>query len=162
LAQAQQSRLDHAGSAGLLVSAGPEYSYGIVAECLTCDRREPISELSLLLELGASLAVGDEGDEVLLRFRWIRLSGAIGEMAMLGYRNYFGRDEFKTFLELDLQGTFRPQLAFGVSLARGVISEWSPVFGVSSEAGASFGLGRGYRVGFEALVGIQGRSYLFE
>ncbi len=162
VAQEREVSLDHSGSVGVIANAGPEFSYAILAECLTCDRREALSALSLLFEIGATVAPWHEGDELLVRFRWMRLSRAVGEMAMVGYRSYFGSDELKTFVELDAQAAIRPQLAFGLRPALGVMYELSPLVGLSFEAGVSIGLASGLRVGFEALVGIQGRTYLLE
>ncbi|HCF59530.1 MAG TPA: hypothetical protein DFS52_16245 [Myxococcales bacterium] len=161
-AQRSEVSLDHSGSLGLLAGAGAEFSTTEVAACLACEPTETFVEVGAVLDLGLTAAIGREGNELALRLRLIRLTGAVGEALFVGYRNYFGRDEWKTFAAFDLMGTLRPIQAGGVRAAFGVMYDLSPILGLYGEAGASFALGTGRRFGVEATLGLQGRSYLLE
>jgi hypothetical protein len=162
LAQSRAASLDHSGSLGLLVAAGTEFATTEIADCLTCQPERTLAEFGALLDLGATAAVGSEGNELTLRLRLNRLTAASGESIFFGYRSYFGRDELKTFAAFDLAAVLRPIAAGGARVAFGVAWDFSPLFGVWAEAGANFALGEGRRFGVELGLGLQARSYLLE
>lgn len=162
LAQQPEVSLEHSGSLGLLAGAGAEFATTESANCLTCRPTETFDDVGAVLDLGLTAAIGREGNELALKFRLIRLTPAVGEALFFGYRNYFGRDEWKTFAAFDLMGMLRPIKAGGARAAFGVMCDLSPIFGLYGEVGASFALGAGRRFGVDATVGLQGRSYLLE
>ncbi len=162
MAQEREYSLDHAGSVGLIVGVGPEYSGSIKADCLFCLGEQTLIGVSGLFDIGATVAINQEGDEIVLRGRLVRLSSSNGESLLLGYRKYFGRDEIKTFASLDLQASFRPVKTLGARGSFGVMYDFSPIFGIWLDGGGSFGFGYGRRFGLETTIGMQARSYLFE
>jgi hypothetical protein len=162
LAQEREYSLDHAGSVGFIVGVGPEYSGSIKADCLFCLGEQTLVDVSGVFDIGATVAINQEGDEIVLRGRLVRLSSSNGESLLLGYRKYFGREEIKTFASLDLQTTFRPVKTMGVRGSFGVMYDFSPILGIWLDGGGSFGFGYGRRFGLETTIGMQARSYLFE
>ena len=167
-AQDRQTTLEHNGSLSLFATLGAEYSALVVTDCDTCtdasgnSHPKSISGLNSNLDVGGSIAVGQSGSEILLRGRFTFLSPAWGGSVLLGYRKYFGKDEFKTFVSFDLMGTFRPVKTVGARAAFGVMWDFSPIMGLWVDAGGTFGLGVGRRFGGELNVGFQARSYLLE
>jgi hypothetical protein len=157
-----EASLDHSGSVGLLVSAGTEFSTIEIADCPACKSERTQVGFSASLEVGGSVAVGSEGNELTLRLRFLRLTPEPGEMLLLGFRNYFGRDALKTYTAFDLVGSLRPMHGAGGRAAFGLMYDFSPLIGLWSEAGASFALGGGRRFGADISIGVQGRSYLLE
>jgi hypothetical protein len=108
-----------------------------------------------LLDVGGSLTVGDERDEVFLVAR-----GGLGEAgrggALLGgFRSVFGQDEWQTFFDLGLtvrlfSGTWAgPRLGFGL---RRTLTDRLSLYG---GLGLSLGFGSGMRVDTEASIGLQ-------
>ena len=157
----RQFSLDHAGSLGLIFGAFGSYESIERATCLTCETTAILTGPSLSLDLGASLAVGWEGAELLLRLRLTRLGDAPGEAVFVGFRHYFGRDAWKTFASLEVGGHFRPIAAGGARGGFGVAWDFSPLFGLWAEAAASFALGEGRLFGAQLGLGLQARTYLF-
>lgn len=157
--------LEHAGSLGLIAGLFGNYESIERAACLTCETSEVLTGLSASLDLGASLGVGWEGAELLLRLRLTRLGEAKGEAKgeaiFLGFRSYFGRDEWKTYVTFELAGHFRPIGAGGARAGFGVAWDFSPILGLWAEAAASFALGQGRLFGAQFGLGLQARTYLF-
>jgi hypothetical protein len=91
----------------------------------------PIAELSAALDVGATMAVGESGSDMVLRGRLVFLSAARGGSVLFGYRKYFGRDQVKTYASFDLQGTFRPVKTLGARAGFGVMYDFSPLLGVT-------------------------------
>ncbi|SES80170.1 hypothetical protein [Stigmatella erecta] len=109
------------------------------------------------LELGGSLTVGDDLDEVFLMTRGVL--GPSGGEAVLhgGYRNLFGDEEWQSFVDLGasvrlFSGTYAgPRLGFG---ARRTLSDQLSLYG---GFGLSLGFGSGLRWDAEAFTGLQWR-----
>lgn len=154
--------LDHGGSLGLTLGFFGNYSSAEKSTCLTCETDSVITGWSGSLDLAATLGVGWEGAEFILRFQMMRFGSAPGERLGLGFRNYFGRDAWKTFLDLELIGAFRPVGGGGIRGGFGVIWDFHPLAGIWAEAGASVVLGQGRIFGAQLGAGIQLRSYLFQ
>lgn len=154
--------LEHDGSVGVFLTAAPEFSSLTLSECVTCITTSVVDGFDLVNDLGVSISPEGWGAELLLRFRYVSLSRAKGEAVLFGYRRYFGRDEVKTFMELDLHATFRPVLTGGARAGFGVMWDFSPVMGLWADLAGSFGVGRGRRFGAELAIGFQARSYLLQ
>ena len=161
-AQERQAYREHNGSLGAFATLGGEYSALVVTDCVFCASGKSIDGFDAILDVGGTLAVGQSGSELVLRGRLVFLSRARGESLMFGYRKYFGRDEFKTFVSFDLMGTFEPVKTVGARAAFGAIWDFSSIMGLWVEAGATFGVGAGRRFGAELSLGFQARTYLLE
>ena len=162
VAQEREPSYEHTGSVGGTVSLGAELVALQRPSCATCAEAASFSALTPFIDLGGTLAVGAGGNELALKLRLHRFTEAAGESLFFGFRTYFGKDRFKTLFAGDLQVSFRPLLALGGRVAVGALYELSPVLAMYSEGGVEFGIGSGKRFGGEVLIGIQGRSYLFE
>ncbi len=158
-AQEREVALDHAGSVGLIAAAGPEWGTFEIGRCPTCQIDRVLAGFSVLLDVGGTVAVGQEGSELALRLRLVGASELRGVAAAFGYRHFFGFEELKTYFSFDLLADFAPALAGGARASFGAMYELSPVLGLYSEAGASFALGQGRRFGAELTFGLQARSY---
>ncbi|HEY3448997.1 MAG TPA: hypothetical protein VGK67_21730 [Myxococcales bacterium] len=174
-ARAQERELtrEHDGSLGAFATLGVEYSSIVVADCFFCTgssvdaggayhSARTIDGPDAILDVGGTMAVGQAGGEFLLRARLVFLSPAKGISAFLGYRKYWGKDEFKTFVAADLMVNFMPTVTFGARPGFGVAWDFSPIMGMWAEAAGTFGLGWGRRFGAEFTIGFQARSYLLE
>jgi hypothetical protein len=162
LGQERVAYREHTGSLGAFVALGGEYSALVVSKCAFCSTGTNVEGFDAILDAGGTLAVGQSGSELLLRFRLVFLSHARGESVLFGYRKYFGRDDFKTFASFDLMGTFEPVLTVGARAGFGVIWDFSSIMGLWVDAAATFGVGQGRRFGAELNIGFQARTYLFE
>lgn len=160
-APARSPSLEHAGSLGLIAGVFGNYASIERADCLTCETAEVLTGASASFDLGASLGVGWEGAELTLRLRLTRFGQAKGEALFLGFRSYFGRDEWKTYAAFELAGHIRPIGALGARAGFGVAWDFSPIFGLWAEAAASFALGQGRLFGAQLGLGLQARTYLF-
>ena len=154
--------LDHGGSLGLSVGAFGNYSSSEKASCLTCETSAVATGWSGSLDIAASVGIGWEGAEFFVRFELQRLGQVPGENLSLGLRNYFGREEWKTFLDLEAVAAFRPVGGGGLRGGFGVIWDFHPLFGLWAEARAAIILGHGRTFGAQLGLGLQFRSYLFQ
>ncbi len=159
-AQERRESLEHAGSVGLFAGVGPLYS--TVVDCPSCAASGAISGFSGLLDVGGLVALGSEGFELSARLRLTRFSGASGEALLAGVRRSFGRDEWKSYFEVDLEGILRPTRLLGPRAALGVLYDFSAVFGIYLEGGVAVDLGAGRRVGADVTFGAQLRSFLLQ
>lgn len=169
-AQERELTREHDGSLGAFAALGVEYTSLVIAQCFGCTGSsyengvyhlaDSISGPDLVLDLGGTLAVGQPGGEFVLRGRFVSLSRAKGVSAFLGYRKYWGKDDFKTFIAIDLMANFMPTVTFGARPGFGVAWDFSSIMGLWAEAGGTLGIGWGYRFGLELTVGFQARSYL--
>jgi hypothetical protein len=107
------------------------------------------------LELGGSLTVGDDQDEVFLLLRG-GSGPAGGEGAVLGgFRSVFGHEDWQTFVDLGaavrlFSGTWAgPRVGFGL---RHALSDQLSLYG---GLGLSLGFGSGLRLDTEAFTGLQ-------
>lgn len=109
----------------------------------------------LLLDVGGSLSVGDDQDEVVLVARGGLGKAGRGGVLLGGFRSVFGRDEWQTFFELGaavrlFSGTWAgPRLGFGL---RRTLTDRLSLYG---GLGLSLGFGSGTRVDTEASIGLQ-------
>lgn len=109
----------------------------------------------LFLDAGASLTVGNDGDELFLLARGS--TGKAGTEAVLlgGFRSFFGHEDWQTFFDLGasvrlFSGTWAgPRLGFGV---RHTLSDRLSLYG---GLGLSLGFGSGLRADAEAFTGLQ-------
>ena len=79
-----------------------------------------------------------------------------------GYRGYFGRERLKTFFDLDAVFHATPIFAVGPRIGIGIQYEITSLLGVFAATGGQIGGGAGFRASYDAGVGLQLRSYLFE
>ncbi len=149
-------RWDHRGSVGLLAGTGLQLKQGSpVAGRTDVGNRTPI-------DLGVSVAVGENGNEAVLVGR-LELGGPARVYALYGgYRGYFGQEQVKTFFDLDLAAQLQPGFAIGPRIGFGLQYELAQVVGINVSAGAQGAFGTSLRYSFDLLVGIQLRSYLFD
>ncbi len=155
LGAAAQVRLDHRGAAGLLIGSGLE-----VQEALSGNVRE--GGLRALLDVGGTLAVDYEGNELMALARAGFGGPSINWTAIGGYRGYFGRDVWKTFFDLGIAAHFTPAFTVGPRVGFGVQYELGPLAGLYLGAAAQLSGGNGFRFSGELVGGIQLRSYLLE
>ena len=149
-------RLDHRGAVGLLFGAGAgnqtHFASGAPAE---------LGNLALV-DLGASLALGAGGNE-LLAFARAGLGGTkVTWSAVAGYRGYFGYERLKTFLDLGLSLQLSPAFTAGPRLGGGVQYELSSLAGLYAGFALQLGFGQGLLFSAELTAGLQLRSYLLE
>jgi hypothetical protein len=109
----------------------------------------------VLLDVGGSLTVGYEQDELILLARGGLGPAGKGGVLIGGFRGFFGRDEWQTFVDLGatvrlFSGTWAgPRLGFGL---RRTLSDRFSLYG---GLGLSLGFGSGMRIDAEASTGLQ-------
>ena len=147
-------RFDHRGAVGLLVGAGLEH-YDVVGG---------VGGGGLLLDadLGATYAVGYNGNELTLLLRGGFLGPHLDAMIAFGYRGYFGRERIKTFVDFGLSAHSMPLVTLGPRVGFGVQYELSEVVGFYFGTAAQLGFSSVIRFDAELLAGVQIRSYLLE
>ncbi len=152
LALAQEPTFEHRGSLGLTVAAGGEYAFSAATGLTDNGFRVPI-------ELGGTLSVSDHTE--------LRLAGRLSppgprfdSSVLAGIRNSRG-ERWKTFFDAELAVHFTPLWTVGLRLGFGVQYELAPVVGLFAVAGVQGGGGQGLRLGFELLIGMQFRTYIF-
>lgn len=107
------------------------------------------------LDLGGSLTVGDDRDELFLLIRAGVGEAGRGAMLIGGYRSFFGQDEWQTFFDLGatvrlFSGTWAgPRIGLGL---RRTLSDRLSLYG---GLGLTLGFGSGMRVDTEASIGLQ-------
>lgn len=132
----------------LLVGPGLGYT-----NTLSGDRA--VAGPGVLLDVGGSLTVGYDRDEVFLLARAGLGEAGKGGALIGGFRSVFGRDAWQTFFDVGatvrlFSGTWAgPRLGFGV---RRTLSDQLSLYG---GLGLSLGFGSGLRVDAEALTGLQ-------
>jgi hypothetical protein len=161
-AAADAERFDHQGSLGLLV--GAEYE-GVQSVALNGNVVKDRGG-RYVADLGATRSVGYSGNEVLL-LAGLGFDNQTGKPLDLGlaggYRGYFGRDRFKTFVDLDLSAHMLRLFTLGPRVAAGVQWELSSVLGVFAGLAGELGVGTiELRYSAQVLIGFQPRTYLFE
>lgn len=148
-----QERWDHNGSIGVHTGFGVEgrTSIGI---------GQSDGGARLFPELGLTFAVANRWE--LKAAGRVTFLGPLGVAFLAGARSSFG-DQFKTFFDLDLNVHVVPIFTIGPRIAFGVQYEFTSIIGAFASAGMQFGVGpAGIRLGFEAMIGLQLRSYLLE
>jgi len=149
-----QERWDHRGSVGLLTGFGYENRLSITQGGNDTGHR-------LFPELGGTLAISQTWSAT-LRSRLTVLGSSVGLSFLGGFRSSFG-ERFKTFVDLDLAFHALPIVTVGPHVGFGVQYELTSVIGAFAAAGVQFGFSPvGIRLGLEAMIGLQFRSYLLE
>lgn len=151
-------RYDHRGSIGLLVSLGAEYKTAINPTGALPTDDGPRGDA----EVGGTLAVGYDGDELKLAVRGAFFGPMPDVSAIFGFRNYFGKDQWKTFMDLDIAGHFTPHLTAGVRFGIGLQWDFLPVVGTYLTLAGQIGFGQALRFSGELLLGFQFRTYVLE
>lgn len=151
-----QARYDHRGALGLTAALG--------AEAVTAAGLNQAGDTGARfpLELGGTLSVTDHSE--------LRLSGRLAPSAtralagalFAGVRNSFGREQWKTFFDLELAVHLAPLVVVGARGAFGLQYDFLPVMGAYVSLGGQLAGGAGLRLGFEALLGVQLRTYILE
>jgi hypothetical protein len=109
----------------------------------------------VFLELGGSMTVGDDRDEVVLMIRGGAGQAGTEGVVQGGFRSLFGDEEWQTFFDLGAQvrlfsGTWAgPRVGFGL---RHALSDQLSLYG---GFGLSLGFGSGLRMDAEAFTGLQ-------
>ena len=109
----------------------------------------------LLLDVGGSLTVGYEQDELFLLARGGFGPAGKGGVLLGGFRGFFGSDEWQSFFDVGatvrlFSGTWAgPRLGFGL---RRTLSDRLSLYG---GFGLSLGFGSGLRIDAEASTGLQ-------
>lgn len=149
-------RSDHEGSIGLLVETGLHVRSAYYFSGARDDG------LHLPIDVGATLAIGHEGDELVLLARGLIPSPDFAPTVLFGYRTYYGYDRLKTFLDLQVATQVAPSFAIGPRVAGGFQYELSPVLGVAAGLAGQVGWGRAFLLGAELFVAVQARTYVFQ
>lgn len=150
-----EERFDHRGSLGLLLGGSFERKD-------SANNAGPgDSGWRGGAEVGGTLAVGSEGNDLKLSLR--ALFGGPFDLALFaGYRGYFSVGQWKTFFDLDAAAHFTPRFTIGPRVGVGVQLDFLPVAGAFAVLGGQIGFGDGLRYGVELMIGFQFRSYLLE
>lgn len=151
-----QERWDHRGAVGLLVAGH--------AGALSLGQERNQIENSLVLgpELGLTVAVDSEGNELKGAVRAVRGPARLDLEALLGRRGYFGEEQFKSFLDLDLVVQWAPRWTVGPRVGFGLQYELSPVIGLFGGVGLQLGFGEELRFLAGFNLGLQFRTYWLE
>jgi hypothetical protein len=145
-------RFDHRGSLGLLAGA-------------TFENKTQIDDSGWRYgpDLGGTLAVGVNGNEVTA---WLRagFGGKAPDWSLTGgYRGYFGYERVKTFFDLGAAVHLTPSLSVGPRVGFGVQFELTQLVGVYLGLAGQIGFGpASLRMDGELISGFQIRSYVFE
>jgi len=107
-----------------------------------------------MLEVGGTLAVSDNGDELSLRVRLVDL-GQLGPQFLFGYRGYFGDEAFKTFFQADLFFTTDPYWGLGAHAGLGAQYDFNRTWGAFLQAGFGVTFGSAIFVAFDTQLGGQ-------
>ncbi|MGQ0507163.1 MAG: hypothetical protein ACT4TC_17785 [Myxococcaceae bacterium] len=158
-ARAEEERYDHRGAVGLLLGVGGEAKSAVASGGSISE-----SGQKLLLELGGTVAVGYNGNELLAMLRTGRGGRNADYGAFFGYRGYFGLDRVKTFFDMDAAVQWVPNVMFtvGPRFGVGVQFEILSLLGAYVALAGQAGFGGGVHFSGELTAGIQLRSYWLE
>ncbi len=148
-------RFDHRGAVGLLLNGG-------VANWSL--RAPDYSEFGFrgLAEIGGTWAIDVNGNELVLLARGAFGPPPLGLGLSGGYRSYFGYQQVKTFLDLQVAVHIRPTFLVGPRVGGGFQYELTPNVGVYLGGAVNLAFGNGLLLSGEVLGGVQLRSYLLE
>jgi hypothetical protein len=107
------------------------------------------------LELGGSLPVGYEENELFLMVRAGGGAPGFGLSAYGGFRSVFGREEWQTFVDLGAAVHVQPDFWVGPRVGLGVRCSLSETFSLYGGLGAQLGFGSGLRLGVELNTGVR-------
>ncbi|WNG47938.1 hypothetical protein F0U60_30210 [Archangium minus] len=112
--------------------------------------------LSGLLELGMSVPMGYEEDELFLLARAGRGAPGINLSAHVGWRSVFeGTDVWRSYAELGAGVHLRPDFWVGPRLGLGVRRTLSERFSLYGGLGTQLGFGSGLRLDVELCTGVR-------
>ncbi|WP_224240989.1 hypothetical protein [Hyalangium gracile] len=149
-APALASAQDYEQRRAVSLLVGPGFGY---TNAIRGDRAE--TGPGVLLDVGGSLTVGDDRDELFLLARGGLGEAGRGGVLISGFRSFFGLDEWQSFFDLGaavrlFSGTWAgPRLGFGL---RRTLTDRTSLYG---GLGLSLGFGSGMRVDTEASIGLQ-------
>jgi hypothetical protein len=147
-------RWDHRGSLGVDLALGADLRAAVTQDVRTDNGARGD------VQLGGVWGVTDRL-ELHAAARGSFFGPALGLGFLAGLRSMYGQ-RFKTFFDLDVFVVARPIFVIGPHVAFGGIYELSQVVSLYACLGAQMGYGDGLRIGGEALVGLQLRSFVFE
>jgi hypothetical protein len=150
-----EERWDHRGSLGVFASPGIAAA-GRAGLTAGSDFRA-----RLLTDVGLTMAVGDDGNE-LRAYGRVYYGAPVGGAGALGYRGFFGTDRWKTFFDLEAMVNVAPLFNVGPRVGIGVVYELTSILGLFAGVGAHFGAGSTFLFVADANVSLQLRSYLLE
>lgn len=107
------------------------------------------------LELGGSLPVGYEEDELFLMGRVGLGTPGPSLLTHGGFRSVFGRDEWQTYVDLGGAVHLRPTFWVGPRVGMGVRHTLSETFTLYSGLGGQLGFGAGLRLDLELCAGLR-------
>jgi hypothetical protein len=167
-AGALESIEDHRDQWGLTLSLGTSYDVAVNQK----EINPYAPDFEPILELGATRAVTDTGDEVTVR---VRLTGPvrvgslsdlalqaagdslhwIGPSLIGGYRGYFGYESFKTFYDADVFVSSFPYWGVGPDLGLGAQYDFGRLAGIFLRLGFGVTFGETIIASFDSTVGGQ-------
>jgi hypothetical protein len=141
---------DHRDQWGLTASLGTAFDIaGMPGQ--TTDYKPGLKPM---LEVGATLAVTDLGDELALRLRFVDVTH-IGPQLLFGYRGYFGDEELKTYFQADIFLTSAPFWGGGVHGGLGLQYDFDHSWGLFVQAGYGVSFGAAIFNAFDLQAGGQ-------
>jgi hypothetical protein len=149
-------RYDHRGSLGLLFGPGVAFKDEVVGGQIVDD------SFRFPLYLGATMAVAYAGNEVLAESITTFGGAHVDFGGAVGFREYFGEEQVKTFFTLEAAFHITPTFTAGPRASFGIQYDMLPMMGVFALFAADVGLGGGVRFSAETAVGIQLRTYVLE
>lgn len=151
-----EERYDHRGAVGLLVGGAGHRAeairYGTFAD----------AGWRTSLHLGATVGFTERGDELVAFVRGQFLGPLPNASLYVGYRSYFGPDQWKTFADLGVAVYVAPLALVGPRVAFGLQYDFTSLVGAYAGVGAQAGFGQGVRIEGELVLGVQLRSYLLD
>jgi hypothetical protein len=111
--------------------------------------------LSGLLELGGSLPVGYEENELFLMARAGGGAPGFGLSVYGGFRSVFGQEEWQTYADLGAAVHVRPGLWVGPRVGLGVRRSLTETLSLYGGLGGQLGFGSGLRLDVELCTGVR-------
>jgi hypothetical protein len=182
LISAQEERLDHHGSVGLLLGTsgrvqasndsysngwrgtldlGGTFNVGYGSNELVFAGRFGLGGAQLGTRFGTSTCAG-------ANIPTVACASPDGRLRALdldfygGYRGYFGSEHIKTLFDLDVALQLTPLVAAGPRLAFGAEWDFSALIGAYATLGVQLGFGQELGIKAELLLGFHLRSFILE
>lgn len=152
--RALEPRFDHRDE------AGPSVEVGVSSDTVNARGEPGATGAVASVRLAWSFDVAGEGSELVtgLRYAGFGTHGGgerIRWAADTRYRAFFGTEEWKTFLDFGLWGSFSTRIAAGPLVGMGVVYDWSRGGGVYAAASLATALGQAREVSLGVAVGLQ-------